>query len=85
MAEFLALRLDVARGAIAVSDLALDAAVAKLDGLFGKGFAQANPALVGQYLVATAQTFQNDMADMADLSFNDDLDFDPPPDTRRRR
>ena len=32
----------------------LDAAVAKIDGVFGEGYAKDNPELVGAYLVASA-------------------------------
>jgi argininosuccinate lyase len=72
--EFDAARRAVAGSAVAVSDLILDAAVKKIDGLFGKGYAQANPGLVGHYLVATARTFQNDMAAITDVA--EDADFD---------
>ncbi len=83
MEEFEAARRDMAQSAVAVSDLILDAAVKKLDALFGKGFAQANPMLVGQYLEATARTFENDMASAAEF---DDLGLDAPmPDLDRRR
>ncbi len=82
MAEFHAARLDMVRSAISLSDLILDAAVGKLDGLFGGGFAQANPSLVGMYLEATARTFQNDMASIAD--YDDGFDV-PMPDLDRRR
>ncbi len=84
LAAYEAARREAAESAAAVSDVILDAAVKKLDALFGKGFAQANPGLVGQYLDATARTFQNDIVDAAE--FGDDLDFDlPMPDTDRRR
>jgi hypothetical protein len=84
MAEFEAARAEMATSAVSVSDLILDAAVRKIDGLFGPGFARANPALVGQYLDATARTFQSDMADVAD--FDDDYGLDlPRPDLDRRR
>ena len=32
----------------------LDAAIAKIDGVFGEGYAKGNPQLVGAYLVASA-------------------------------
>ncbi len=72
--EFDAARRAVAGSAVAVSDLILDAAVRKIDALFGKGYAAANPALVGQYLMATAQTFQNDMAAITEVAEDSDLD-----------
>jgi hypothetical protein len=72
--EFDAARRAVAGSAIAVSDLILDAAVKKIDGVFGKGFAAAHPELVGQYLVATSRTFQNDMAAIVDVAEDSDLD-----------
>ncbi|MBP7240987.1 hypothetical protein [Amaricoccus sp.] len=83
---FEAARLGLASSASRISDLILDAAVAKLDALFGPGFAKANPALVGQYLDATTRTFQNDMATVAELDDLDDLDLDlalTDPDRRR--
>ena len=84
MEAFHAARRDIARGAVAVSDIILDAAVKKIDGLFGPGFAQANPALVGRYLEATARTFQEDFASVAD--YDDDFALDAPmPDLDRRR
>lgn len=93
MADFDAVRLGLAHSAIAVSDAILEAGVHKIDALFGKGFAQANPALVGQYLEATVQTFRNDMAGIAgfggDMEFGEDMavefDFEPEPPARKRR
>jgi hypothetical protein len=86
MDDFVAMRRDMAASAIEISDLALDAAVVKLDALFGAGFAKANPALVGQYLETTTRTFQNDMATMADMGEDFGLDLDlPPHDLDRRR
>ncbi len=77
-------RHDLARRAAAISDLMLDAAVQKLDALFGEGFARANPDLLGSYLVATARTFQNDILTAAE--YGEDLELDlPPPDLDRRR
>jgi hypothetical protein len=72
--EFDAARRAVAGSAVAVSDLILDAAVKKIDALFGKGYAQANPVLVGQYLLATARTFQNDMAAITEVAEDSDID-----------
>ncbi len=40
--------------AISYTDQFLDGAVAKLDKLFGKGYAKENPALVQAYLAACA-------------------------------
>jgi hypothetical protein len=93
MEQFDAARLEMARSAIGISDLILEAGVHKLDALFGKGFALKNPSLVGQYLDATTRTFQNDMAGLAefgdDIEFEEglafDLDFDPPPPPARNR
>ncbi|MBP6999909.1 hypothetical protein [Amaricoccus sp.] len=84
MDEFRAGRLMIAQNAAAVSDAILDAAVAKLDRLFGAGYAKANPALVGAYLEATTRTFQEDMATIAE--YDDDFGLElPPPDLDRRR
>ena len=65
MDEFDSLRASLAESASDVSDLILDRALAKIDALFGKGFAKTNPALVASYLEATAMTFQNDLATAA--------------------
>ena len=71
MDEFDGLRASLAESAADVSDLILDRALAKIDGLFGKGFAKSNPALVASYLEATAMTFQNDLATAAQVEDED--------------
>lgn len=75
-------RVVAADIAAAVADRLLDNAVAKLDGLFGEGYARANPALVAAYLAAGAEIFQTDITNVSD--FDDELDL-PFPDLDRRR
>ena len=77
-------RAVIAASAAAVTDRLLEAGAARLDALFGAGYAAAHPELLGRYLDAAARIFEGDMASVAEIDGFDD-DFDPPPDLDRRR
>ena len=76
MDEFDQMRVGLALSAVTISDLILDAAVSKIDALFGKGYAKAHPDLVGTYLETTALSFQNDMEAAAYAGSDGDLELD---------
>jgi hypothetical protein len=75
---------DSVAAATGYTDLFLDAAVAKIDATFGKGYAKANPVLIGAMIQASAANLNAFMAaaaaipmDMYDMLPEDD--FPEPP------
>jgi hypothetical protein len=99
IAEFNALRAALAAGAAGVGDALLEAGAAKIDALFGAGYAAAHPELLGRYLEVTGRIFENDFATATDFDgdFEDESDLglddlfgegrfgDDPADRGRRR
>jgi hypothetical protein len=81
-----------AETAIGFTDQFADAAVAKLDALFGAGYAQANPVALAAYVAACASNLNafmtavmEDDLDEALASFEETLPRDPEPRHRGRR
>lgn len=66
LADLDAMRLEIAGGAVAVSDAILAAGAERLDALFGEGYAAAHPELLGRYLETTAAIFETDVATALD-------------------
>jgi hypothetical protein len=84
-----------AETAISFTDQFVDAGLAKLDALFGAGYAKANPQALGAYVAACASNLNafmtaataalDDQAfDEAFASFEEDLRPEPAPKGRRR-
>ncbi len=65
--------LEAGHTAVAFTDLFVDAGVAKLDALFGAGYAMSNPGLLGAYVTASATNLNSFM--MAATQVAED-DFD---------
>jgi hypothetical protein len=63
-----------AETAIGFTDQFAEAAVAKLDGLFGAGYAKANPATFAAYLAACASNVNAFMTAATAMSADDELD-----------
>jgi hypothetical protein len=53
--------LEAGHTAVSYADLFAEKAVAKLDALFGPGYAKANPALMGAYIAACATNLNSFM------------------------
>jgi hypothetical protein len=86
--------LEAGQTATAYTDLFIDAAVSKIDSVFGKGHAAANPALIVGYLAASATNLNSFMLAAASMG-PEEVDFDalhealaqlpPPPRGKRGR
>ena len=77
--------------AISYTDQFLEAGVARLDALFGEGYAKANPQALGAYIAAcstnlnafmTAAAFADSGFDEAIATFEEELQAAPPPRSR---
>jgi hypothetical protein len=84
--------LESGRTALQYTDLFLDAAVRKIDGVFGDGYAKANPSLVSAYLSASSENLSTFVQaammaqpDLADLLEQLEPPPPPPPPRRGRR